>query len=68
MTDPKKNMPAELAEDQLEEVTGGESAQPVVQPIVHPMAFKRCVDNPDHVYVELHDACPICGCREYTRA
>ena len=64
MTDPKKNKPAELAEDQLSDVSGGET----VIIVVHPMAFKRCVANPDHVYVELHDACPICGCKEYTRA
>ncbi len=64
MTDPKENKPAELAEDQLSEVSGGE----MVKIIVQPMAFKRCVANPDHVYVELHDACPICGCKEYTRA
>ena len=64
MTDPKKNKPAELEEDQLSGVSGGET----VQPIVHPMAFKRCTANPDHVYVELHDACPICGCKEFTRA
>ena len=64
MTDSKKNMPAELTEDQLSEVSGGE----MVKIIVQPMAFKRCVANPDHVYVELHDACPICGCKEYTRA
>ena len=43
---------------------GGET----VNIVVHPMAFKRCVANPEHVYVELHDACPICGCKEYTRA
>ena len=64
MTDSKENKPAELAEDQLSEVSGGE----MVKIIVQPMAFKRCVANPDHVYVELHDACPICGCKEFTRA
>ena len=63
MTDPRKNGPAELAEDQLSAVSGGETAQPILQP----MAFKRCVANPEHVYVEIHDACPICGCKEFTR-
>ncbi len=65
MTDPKKNKPAELTEDQLEEVSGGELNGDV---LVQPMAFKRCAANPEHVYVAIHDACPICGCKEFTRA
>ena len=65
MTDPKKNKPAELTEDQLTGVTGGEMNGDV---IVQPMAFKRCAVNPEHVYVAIHDACPICGCKEFTRA
>lgn len=64
MTDPKKNKPAELAEDHLSGVTGGE----MVQPILQPMGFKYCAADPTHVYVELHDACPICGCKEFTRS
>ena len=32
MTDPKKNEPAELAEDQLSEVSGGETVQPILHP------------------------------------
>ena len=79
MTDPKKNKPAELTEDQLTGVTGGQTVQPIVQPIVvqplvqppvivQPMGFKYCAADPTHVYVEIHDACPICGCKEFTRA
>ncbi len=64
MTDPKNNKPAELKDDQLSEVSGGETVNILVQP----MAFKRCAANPDHVYVEIHDACPICGSKEFTRA
>lgn len=63
MTDPKKNKLAELAEDQLSEVTGGGMERLVAQLT----AYKRCVANPDHVYPESHDACPICGCKEFTR-
>jgi len=63
MTDPKKNKPAELTEDQLAEVSGGETA-PII--VVHPMRFKCCAADPMHVYVEIHDACPICGCKEFT--
>ena len=64
MTAPKKNKPAELAEDQLSEVTGGK----MVNIILQPMGMKRCAANPEHVYVAIHDACPICGCKEFTRA
>ena len=65
MTDPKKSKPAELTEEQEAEVTGGQTVQPPV--IVQPMGFKYCAADPTHVYVEIHDACPICGCREFTR-
>ena len=65
MTDPRKYNPAELTEDQLSEVSGGEKNGDV---IVQPMAFKRCAANPEHVYPDIHDACPICGCKEFTRA
>ena len=77
MTDPKKNKPAELTEEQEAEVTGGQTVQSIVQPIVvqplvqppvtvQPMGFKYCAADPTHVYVEIHDACPICGCKEFT--
>ncbi|MBE5775462.1 MAG: hypothetical protein E7337_16295 [Clostridiales bacterium] len=65
MTDSKKNKPAELTEDQLTGVSGGELNGDV---LVQPMAFKRCAANPEHVYVAIHDACPICGCKEFARA
>ena len=65
MINPKKNKPAELTEDQLSEVTGGDRNGDV---IVQPMAFKRCAAHPDHVYVAIHDACPVCGCKEFSRA
>ena len=63
MTDLRKSKSAELAEEQLTGVTGGET----VNILVHPMAFKYCAANPDHVYPEIHAACPICGCKEFTR-
>jgi len=65
MSEPKKNKPAELTEGQLEEVSGGDLNGDV---IVQPMAFKYCAANPDHVYPDIHAACPMCGCREFTRA
>jgi len=58
--DDKKKL--ELNEEQLEEVSGGKTVQVIVQP----MGFKRCAANPEHVYVEIHDACPVCGCKEFT--
>ena len=61
MTDPKKNNPAELPEDQLEEVSGGKTVI-----ILRSMGYKRCAANPEHVYGEMLDACPTCGCREFT--
>lgn len=61
MTDPRKDKP--LTDEQLTGVNGGE----VVQPILQPMGFKYCAADPSHVYVEIHDACPICGCKEFTR-
>lgn len=86
MTDPKKNKPAELTEEQLTGVSGGEEVeihylqpnervrwlQPIEllpeQLVVQPMGFKYCAANPEHVYPEIHEACPICGCKEFTRA
>ena len=62
MTDPKKDK--HLSDEQLSGLTGGELNGDVS---VQPMAFKRCAANPDHVYVAIHDACPICGCKEFTR-
>ena len=65
MSDFKKNKPAELTEDQLTGVTGGDRNGDV---ITQPMAFKRCAANPGHVYPDIHAACPMCGCKEFTRA
>lgn len=62
MTDPKKNKPAELAEDQLSEVSGGE--EPII--LVHPMRMKCCAVDPNHVYCDFFDACPECGSTEFT--
>jgi len=53
-----------LTDNQLSGVTGGEMRAFVLQP----MGFKRCAADPTHVYVEIHDACPICGSKEFTRA
>ena len=65
MSDFKKNKPAELTEDQLTGVTGGDRNGDV---ITQPMLFKRCAANPEHLYVGIHDAYPVCGCREFTCA
>ena len=65
MTDLKNCKTDGLAEDQLSGVTGGGMNGDV---IVQPMGFRRCTANPEHVFVDIHDACPICGCREFTRA
>ena len=46
MTDPKKNKPAELEEDQLAGATGSDRNGDV---ITQPMIFKRCAANPEHV-------------------
>ena len=67
MTENKKTIPENtenkpLTDDQLTGVTGGKTVI-----IVQPMGFKRCAANSEHVYVEVHDACPICGCKEFTR-
>ena len=69
MTEDRKLIP-EIAENklltdaQLSEVAGGETD--II--LVHPMAFKRCAADPTHVYVEVLDACPVCGSKEFTRA
>lgn len=68
MAENKKDIPETvmgkpLTDDELTEVTGGEKEQVVVQTI----GFKRCAADPSHVYVEIHDACPVCGCREFIR-
>ena len=68
MTENKKRIPEKeenkhLTDEQLAEVSGGESVV-----VAHPTGFKRCAADPTHVYVEIHDACPICGSREFTRA
>lgn len=59
MTDPKNNKPGELAENQLEEVSGGQTDQPVA----HPMYFKYCAIDRTHVYPGILKACPTCGCK-----
>lgn len=51
-----------LSDEQLSEVWGG--ADPVV--IVQPMPHKFCAANPTHVYIFTLDACPVCGCKEFT--
>lgn len=61
MPDPKRNKPAELTEDQLTGVTGGETVTPLVQP----MYFKYCAADQTHVYPGIFDACPTCGCKEF---
>ena len=66
MTENKKiseNKP--LTDKQLSGVTGGEKNGDVM---TQPMEFKRCAANPDHMYVHIHDACPVCGCKEFTSA
>ena len=65
MNDPKNSKPTELPDDQLTSVAGGRLNGDVIN---QPMGFKYCAADPTHVYVEIHDACPICGCKEFTRA
>ena len=52
----------ELVDQQLSDVTGGEMPTIIVQPV----PFKRCAADPTHVYVALHDACPVCGTKEFS--
>ena len=59
MNDKKK---IELEEDQLSEAAGGETV------VIQPVGYKRCAADPSHLYVELLDACPVCGCRAFTFA
>ena len=51
-----------LDDDQLSEVAGGETV------VIQPIGYKRCAANPEHLYVEVLGACPVCGCREFTYA
>lgn len=69
MTDPKKPIPEHaqskaLTDDQLVEVVGGTKSTFTVIAT----GFKCCVADPSHVYADVLDACPICGCKEYTSA
>ena len=67
MTDNNKNIPEgaqsnALSDDQLAEVVGGMMDTFNVIAI----GSKCCVDDPSHVYALRFNACPICGCKEYT--
>ena len=65
MAESKKKIPEEsnaLSDDQLAEVVGGMMGTFNVIAI----GFKCCVADPSHVYADVLDACPICGCKEYT--
>ena len=67
MMENKKNIPENventtLNDDQLSEVTGGEKV------VLKPVGYKRCAADPTHLYVEVLDACPKCGCRAFTYA
>lgn len=67
MTDNNKKIPEgaqsnALTDDQLAEVVGGMMDTLNVS-IIH---SKRCADDPSHVYADVLDACPICGCKKYT--
>ena len=69
MTDPKKPIPEHaqsnaLSDDQLAEVVGGMMGTLNA----HLMRFKYCAADPSHVYPAVLDACPECGCREYTHS
>ena len=67
MTVPKKPIPEHaqsnaLSDDQLAEVVGG-MMDPLNVSIIH---SKRCAADSSHVYALRFNACPICGCKEYT--
>ena len=67
MNDLYKNLPEgaqsnALTDDQLVEVVGGMKGTFTVIAT----GFKCCVADPSHVYALRFNACPICGCREYT--
>ena len=67
MMENRKNIPENaeskpLDDDQLTEVTGGETV------VIQSVGCKRCAADPSHLYVELLDACPVCGSREFTYA
>jgi len=66
MTENKKipeNKP--LTDEQLTNVSGGNMNDDMV---LEPVGFKRCADDPTHIYLETLKACPVCGCRAFTRA
>ena len=65
MTDNNKKIPEEsnvLSDDQLVEVVGGMMGTFTVIAA----GSKCCVNDPSHVYADVLDACPICGCKKYT--
>lgn len=51
-----------LSDDQLADVSGGET----VIILTHPINAKRCAADPSHVYPAYADACPKCGSKEFT--
>ena len=63
MTDSKKNMPAELTEDQLEEVTGGAGLT------IRLMSTNslKCAVDPRHVWPNGARTCPVCGSTKFVR-
>lgn len=61
MTDSKKNMPAELTEDQLEEVTGGLTIR------LMSTASLKCALDPRHVWPNGARKCPVCGSTKFVR-
>lgn len=67
MTENKSMIPepvqnTSLTDEQLSEVAGGEAE--IV--LVHPMAFKYCTADYRHVYPDILEACPVCGCKTFT--
>ena len=64
MTDSKKNMPAELTEDQLEEVTGGAG---LTIRLMSTMENLKCAVDPRHVWPNGARTCPVCGSAEFIR-
>lgn len=65
MTDSKKNMPAELTEDQLEEVIGGAGVTIRLMSTTH---FLKCAVDPRHVWPNGALKCPVCGSTRSVRA
>lgn len=57
----KKGIPEALKDDAMEQVAGGETVL-----ILQPYELKRCAADPSHVYIGTLNACPRCGCKEFT--